>query len=266
MMAKRIYKKVTAVGRATTFAVGLAVILALTVGLASTALAGTGVGARFQLGQTNTVNAITKLVGSVAGPSLQVDNNSTNANATALDLQVEAGKAPMNVNSDAKVANLNSDKIDGLDSSSFAGYGESAYLDTKSLTVCTPQDQELVSIPFSVSRPSLVYASANAVYSANTSAHSQALMEVRLRDAANTTTLASGGFANPFVGSERAAQLSLQGVLRSGNNPYDQTATPFVVAPGNYTLQLLGDSSSGTCTGTPLMRHIALSYLLIGQK
>ncbi len=112
-MTKRIYKKVMFVGRATTFTVGLAVILALTVGLATTALAGTGVGARFQLGQTNTVNAITKLVGSVAGPSLQIDNNSTNANATALDLQVEPGKAPMKVNSEAKVANLNSDKLDG---------------------------------------------------------------------------------------------------------------------------------------------------------
>jgi hypothetical protein len=101
------------VGRATVFLVGLAVILALTVGLVTTALAGTGVGARFQLGQTNTVNAITKLVGSVAGPSLRIDNNSSNAAATALDLQVEPGKAPMTVNSGAKVANLNSDMLDG---------------------------------------------------------------------------------------------------------------------------------------------------------
>jgi hypothetical protein len=103
------------VGRATTFMVGLAVILALTVGLASTALAGTGVGATFNLGKTNTVNAVTKLVGSVAGPSLQVDNNSANAAATALDLQVEPGKAPMTVNSGAKVANLTADKVDGVD-------------------------------------------------------------------------------------------------------------------------------------------------------
>jgi len=113
-MTKTIFKKVMWLGRATTFLVGLAVILALTVGLATTALAGTGVGARFQLGQTNTVNAITKLVGSVAGPSLQIDNNSTNAAATALDLQVEAGKAPMKVNSQTKVANLNADKLDGV--------------------------------------------------------------------------------------------------------------------------------------------------------
>jgi hypothetical protein len=120
-MTKRIYKRVMMVGRATTLTVGLAVILALTVGLASTALAGTGAGARFQLGQTNTVNAVTKLVGSVAGPSLQVDNNSLHASATALDLQVEPGKAPLRVNSEAKVANLNSDKLDGKDSSDFLG-------------------------------------------------------------------------------------------------------------------------------------------------
>src|SRR5919107_4821976 len=122
-MTRTIFSKVMWVGRATKFMVGLAVILALTVGLASTALAGTGVGARFQLGQTNTVNAVTKLVGSVAGSSLQIDNNSTDANATALDLQVEPGKAPMKVNSDTKLANLNSDKLDGKDSAVFVGAG-----------------------------------------------------------------------------------------------------------------------------------------------
>jgi len=101
--------------------VGLAVILALTVGVVSTALAGTGAGARFNLGTTNTVNAVSTLVGSVAGPSLLIDNNSTNAAATALDLQVEAGKTPMKVNSDTKVANLNADKLDGLDSAQLGG-------------------------------------------------------------------------------------------------------------------------------------------------
>jgi hypothetical protein len=99
--------------RGTSVIMGLAVMLALVVGVASTALAGTGVGAAFNLGQLNTVNAISKLVGSVAGPSLQIDNNSTGAEATALDLQVESGKALMKVNSGTKVANLNADKLDG---------------------------------------------------------------------------------------------------------------------------------------------------------
>ena len=118
-MTKTIFEKVMFVGRATTFVADLAVMVALTAGLASTALAGTGVGARFDLGKVNRVNAVTRLVGSVAGPSLQIDNNSADAAATALDLQVEPGKAPMSVNSDGRVANLNADKIDGQDSGAF---------------------------------------------------------------------------------------------------------------------------------------------------
>ena len=58
--------------------------------------------------------------GSIAGPSLQIDNNSTGAGAAALDLQVEAGKAPMTVNSGVKVANLNADRLDDREASSFA--------------------------------------------------------------------------------------------------------------------------------------------------
>ncbi len=121
-----VVKKVMFVGRATVFMVGLAVVLALTVGVASTALAGTGVGATFNLGKTNTVNAISKLVGSVAGPSLQIDNNSTDAAATALDLQVEPGKAPMKVNSITQVQNLNADQVDGKSAGEFLGRFEAA--------------------------------------------------------------------------------------------------------------------------------------------
>jgi hypothetical protein len=122
-MIRSVTSKVMWVGRATVFLVGLAVILALTVGVVSTALAGNGVGADFNLGKTNTVNAVSKLVGSVAGPNLLIDNNSTNTAATALDLQVEAGKAPMKVNSQTKVANLNADTVDGVDSTGFYASG-----------------------------------------------------------------------------------------------------------------------------------------------
>jgi len=119
MMAKKVATKVVRIARGTALALGAALMLALVLGIATTALAGTGAGATFNLGQTNTVNVISKLAGSVGGPSLQIDNNSTNSAATALDLQVEAGKAPMKVNSEVKVANLNSDKLDNLDSRAF---------------------------------------------------------------------------------------------------------------------------------------------------
>ena len=112
-------KKLTWMARATTTVVGLAIMLALVLGVASTALAGTGVGATLNLGKINTVDAVSRLVGSVAGPSLKVDNNSAEAPATALELQVEPDKAPMKVNSDRRVANLNADKLDGQEASAF---------------------------------------------------------------------------------------------------------------------------------------------------
>lgn len=102
--------------RGTSLVVGLAVMMALMVGVASSALAGTGVGGVFNLGKTNTVNAITKLVGGVPGAGLVIDNNSTDPAATALNLQVEPGKAPMKVNSNTRVANLNAASAGQADS------------------------------------------------------------------------------------------------------------------------------------------------------
>jgi hypothetical protein len=60
------------------------------------------VGATLNLGKINTVDAVSKLVGSVVGPSLRVDNNFAEAWATVVDLQVEPGKAPMKINSSAR--------------------------------------------------------------------------------------------------------------------------------------------------------------------
>jgi hypothetical protein len=118
-MVGTIFGKVMWVGRATVFLVGLAVILALTVGLAYAALVGTGVGATFNLGKTNTVNVLSSLVGNVAGPALKVDNNSTGFGATALRLEVEPGKPPMSVNSTTEVQGLIVDSLDGMTSSAF---------------------------------------------------------------------------------------------------------------------------------------------------
>jgi hypothetical protein len=123
-MLEKVASKVAWVGRTASMVFGLALVMALIFGVATTALAGTGVGARFQLGQTNTVNAITRLVGSVAGPSLQIDNNSADPSATALDLRVEPGKAPLTVDSTAgKATNLNADELDGLSSEELAPRG-----------------------------------------------------------------------------------------------------------------------------------------------
>jgi len=74
----------------------------------------------FKLGKLNTINRIIQLVG--ANPNnalLRIDNNSSGASATALDLQMGPGKPPMRVNSTTEVQGLNVDSLDGKNSSDF---------------------------------------------------------------------------------------------------------------------------------------------------
>jgi hypothetical protein len=122
------------VGRATVFLVGLAVILALVVGVASTALAANGQNFIIGNGLPDTLKNIatlpTKLTmqGTASGPALQVTQQSTNSGAKGIGVTVPAGKAPMTVNSTAgKATNLNADKLDGQDSTGFlAANGKAA--------------------------------------------------------------------------------------------------------------------------------------------
>jgi hypothetical protein len=124
VVVRSAFSKAMRVGRAGALLVGLVVMLAVVLGAGTTALAGTGVGATFNLGKANSVNALSSLVGSTTGSMLKVDNNGSGA---ALDLQVgpsatppeQKAAAPMKVDSQAKVANLNADEIDGKDSSEF---------------------------------------------------------------------------------------------------------------------------------------------------
>jgi hypothetical protein len=88
------------------------------------ALGGAGVaanGGNFILGHSNSASKGTVLSAPVAGgKALQVTNaNTSNAASTALGLNVASGHAPFTVNSGVKVANLNADLLDGLDSSVF---------------------------------------------------------------------------------------------------------------------------------------------------
>jgi hypothetical protein len=88
---------------------------ALFVVLGGTAYAATG--DNFILGQLNFANSRTSLTAGVAGGNtLRVTNPSPGAAATALGLNVASGHPPFKVNSGTKVADLNADKLDGLDS------------------------------------------------------------------------------------------------------------------------------------------------------
>jgi hypothetical protein len=125
-MARSAFSKVMWVGRATIFMVGLAVVLALLFGVATTALGATG--GNFILGQSNVASAVSRLAGNVAGGhALQVSNQSTETGSRALQLGVAEGKAPLAVNATAGTAtNLSADELDGKDSSQFLGRRENA--------------------------------------------------------------------------------------------------------------------------------------------
>ena len=80
------------------------------------AFAGKGVGATFNLGKVNSVDAKSTLTGTTADPMLKITNNGT---GTALSLNVKAGVSPLLVNSSTLVANLNADQLDGKNASDF---------------------------------------------------------------------------------------------------------------------------------------------------
>lgn len=121
---KEILDRAFGIARGTALTLGVAVMLALTVGLGSEALGANG-GSLILGKATNVATRVTGLVGKVAnGAALLVSNPS---GGPALDLRVQAGKAPIKVNSPTKVANLNADRLDGKSSEEFLGASGKAF-------------------------------------------------------------------------------------------------------------------------------------------
>jgi len=98
-MGRSILRKVAWVGRTASMVFGLAVVLALVLGVASMALGANG--DFLKVGKANFASAVSTLTKSGAGP--------------ALSLKVGHGK-PLAVNSSTKVDNLNADELYGQSS------------------------------------------------------------------------------------------------------------------------------------------------------
>ncbi|MGF1470114.1 MAG: hypothetical protein ACFB50_00035 [Rubrobacteraceae bacterium] len=137
-MIKKIATGALRVGRVTVFAAGLAVVLALVVGVTSTALAANG--KPFILGKGNVATKVSKLVKRGAGP--------------ALELRVRGGQPPLKVNSGKKVNRLNVDQVDGKSAANFlAKNGKAAdanKLDGKDSTDFLQQEYSIERDSFSV--------------------------------------------------------------------------------------------------------------------
>jgi hypothetical protein len=92
--------------------------------MSTAALAGTGVGGVFNLGTTNRANVATTLRGTTNGQQLRVSNSATTGTGIAgIGIHTEAGKPPLVVDSNTKVANLNADLLDGQRASAFVTGG-----------------------------------------------------------------------------------------------------------------------------------------------
>ena len=119
-MTTKVIGRVMWLARGTATLLGLALLLAVVLGVATTANA--AVGDPFKLGEVNAVNKITGLVGASDGVLLSITNN---GDGSALRLQVKPGKAPVSVNPEAGTATgLSADKLDGKDSAAFLGKSE----------------------------------------------------------------------------------------------------------------------------------------------
>ena len=118
MMMERIFCKAMMVGRTAALSLGVAVMLALVLGVGTTAVAATG--GNFLLGKANSARTVSKLTSGMAGPTLQLINKGATAAATALNITVSSGHAPLTVNAEAGTAtNLSADELDGKDSTDF---------------------------------------------------------------------------------------------------------------------------------------------------
>jgi hypothetical protein len=92
--------------------------------VSSAALAGTGIGAVFNLGKVNSVNAQSALVGSSSAAMLRVKNSGS---GRAASFQVKSGHAPFAVNTGIKVPNLNSDRLDNFHASELGRLGTTPF-------------------------------------------------------------------------------------------------------------------------------------------
>jgi hypothetical protein len=132
-MVRSVAKKVLWVGRATVFFVGLAVILALVLGVATTALGANN--DSFILGKgNNSATRVTGLVSNVANAAQSALLMRNSGPGPALDLRVGSPTAlpaakttpPMKVDSQVEVANLNAEFAGTADSATDAQNAQNA--------------------------------------------------------------------------------------------------------------------------------------------
>jgi hypothetical protein len=93
-------------------------ITALVISLGGAGYSATG--GNFILGATNSATSLTKLNASIANAALSLSNQTNAAGATGLSITTAGDRPPLVVNSEVKVARLNADSLDGINSTEFS--------------------------------------------------------------------------------------------------------------------------------------------------
>ena len=137
-------------------------------------------------------------------------------------------------------------------------FGDGTYVDTANATGCA--DNELATLNVTVTKPSRIYGSGSGYFVPATLANTTSL-DVQLRDAGDTTTLADTGSTFQLAGAPAngAAVIVDSNVLLTA--PSHSSA--YTVAPGTYVLRL-DAHPFGQCAVVSYFRAIHLSYILRG--
>jgi hypothetical protein len=226
--------------------VGLAAMVALVLGVATMAFAANG--ANWTLGQLNSATAITKLAGSggVDGPMLQITNDDSGSDDTALDLNVQSGEPPMTVDSQTKVRNLNADKLDGMSSSAFDSYERVVIVSPVGTNAQNGQAllDALASInDASASKPYLLYLEPDTYDLGNRSLQMKQWVDIQGSGELNTT-ITSG------VSSDDGSAATVEGA--------DNTEMRFLTAQNTSTGDQLNQRTAVlNDSGSPRMSHVS---------
>jgi hypothetical protein len=207
----------------------LASVMTVMLCTAAAALAGTGVGGIFNLGQSNSVNATSTLTGSTAGPGLAVTNSSTGAGAAGLSLTTAAGKPPLTVSNTTKATNLNADQLDGLSSTNLS---RSTFSSSAALSWLEDGRSTLRSVTLTAPQNGFVLLTGSALGYYGASGCAFCVAHLRFRDSVTGETGSAGDYIRSSAEDLVPLSKSLMIPASKGDHTYELIASWYDINRG----------------------------------
>jgi hypothetical protein len=193
--------------------------------LGGTAFAATG--GNFILGQTNSATSTTALSAGTTGPAFRVTNTST---GTGGSFNVASGHPPFIVNSGKKVAKLNADNLDGLDSTQLV---RSSSVRRVGPFTSTPPDGQGTTVQIASIAPFTVYGECTRNQGGHDGVVVYAVSSVSGSAYASLTQPAAGGsFSGANMPTTLGSYLALADPLSPGTPNFNSMSGTLVAADG----------------------------------